>query len=492
MESGPLGRLATFAACAAWSAAAIASAAPTTARDWAEIAVDDLHFIRATLRENHPGPVDVENPAFLEWYRSGFEKALERGRRARDFAGYFFAIEYYMAGFRDGHLGALTERHLEDHLAEPRLTRRWPGFLVRWQDDAFVVGTVEGRGELPAPGDRLVGCDGKSAREWARDILEDYAGLWFLPGERAELAPLLLVDEGNPFVPLPQRCTFDSASGRRTLPLTWSPVDGRDLVAKLPGYSAGEPSLRRIGDAWWITVPSFDVNNARSGAALRKLTEEVRSQASAIRSARAVVFDVRGNRGGDSDAGKALLAAIWGEDFVDATEPRSAAVDWRLSAGNLRFLRDSNVRMLRRQFGDDSREVRQYEERVRAMEAALARGDTFYREVPGPPPSAPAPDVTARPVLLTDNVCASACLDFADVVRRLPGGEHVGRETSADAVYIDNRAVTLPSGLGFFGFSMKVHRGRARGNNEPYRPSRVFPGDIRDTAALEEWILGSR
>jgi hypothetical protein len=39
---------------------------------------------------------------------------------------------------------------------------------------------------------------------------------------------------------------------------------------------------------------------------------------------------------------------------------------------------------------------------------------------------------------------------------------------------------------------MKVHRGRARGNNEPYRPSRVFPGDIRDSAALERWILGGR
>ena len=68
----------------------------------------------------------------------------------------------------------------------------------------------------------------------------------------------------------------------------------------------------------------------------------------------------------------------------------------------------------------------------------------------------------------------------------------MGRETSADAVYIDNRAMALPSGLGFLGFSMKVYRGRVRGNNEPYRPARVWPGDIRDTAALEKWILEDR
>src|SRR5262249_47022857 len=68
------------------------SLAAGPARDWAQTAVDDLHFIRAVLRENHPGPVDPENPGFLDWYRQGFEKALERARQAKDFAGYFFSI----------------------------------------------------------------------------------------------------------------------------------------------------------------------------------------------------------------------------------------------------------------------------------------------------------------------------------------------------------------------------------------------------------------
>src|SRR5262245_39203388 len=104
---------------AAAMAIAIVCAVPAGAqnantRDSAETAVDDLHFIRATLRENHPGPVDRENQVFREWYLSGFPQALDRARRATDFTGYFFAISYYLAGFQDGHLGALTERHLED------------------------------------------------------------------------------------------------------------------------------------------------------------------------------------------------------------------------------------------------------------------------------------------------------------------------------------------------------------------------------------------
>ena len=53
----------------------------------------------------------------------------------------------------------------------------------------------------------------------------------------------------------------------------------------------------------------------------------------------------------------------------------------------------------------------------------LSPGDeVFYREIPeAPEPTAEKVNVQARPILLTDNVCASACLDFADVVLQLPG-----------------------------------------------------------------------
>jgi hypothetical protein len=472
----------------------VSAASPAHQRDWAETAVDDLHFIRAILRENHPGPVDPENPGFREWYRRGFEKALERARRSRDFAGYFFSINYYMAGFRDGHLGALAERHLEDHLAESRLERRWPGFVVGYDEGRFTVRHVEGQGaRRPAVGDRLVACDGRPVADLARETIGDYVGLWFLPGERSLLGPLLLIDEGNPFVRMPRRCTFESPSGRRTLPLTWVSVGGKELLAKLPANGDEDPRLRRVGDAVWITVPTFDLGNPQSGAALKKLTDEVRAEAPAIRSSRVVVFDVRRNRGGSSDAGRALLATIWSDGFVEERQPMPVAIDWRLSAGNVRFLRDSNLRTLRRQFGDDSAQARGYEELVKSMEQALARGDVFYRETPGTAEAAAErADVRAIPVLLTDNACASACLDFADIVLKLPGAVHVGKETSADAVYIDNRALPLPSGLGLIGFSMKVYRGRVRANNEPYRPARVWPGDIRDTPALESWILNPR
>ncbi len=103
----------------------------------------------------------------------------------------------------------------------------------------------------------------------------------------------------------------------------------------------------------------------------------------------------------------------------------------------------------------------------------------------GPPPTNP---VAGRVFLLTDGDCGSACLDFADMVRALPGAQHVGRTTSADSVYMELRSVPLSSGIARLAFATRVYRNRPRGNNQPYVPHHVWRGDIADTAALERWI----
>jgi hypothetical protein len=463
-------------------------------RDWAETAVDDLHFIRATLRENHPGPVDTGNPAFQRWYKRGFDLSIARARKARDFAGYFFAINYYMAGFEDGHMGALTERHLLDHLAGDRLRRRWPRFTLRYKSGGFVVDQTEGPSRrIPQVGEKLIACDGRLVESWAKEILGGYVGLWDIPGTRASLAPLLLIDEGNPFVKRPVRCRFRGQKGEREVLLDWQPISGADLRARFTYQEElpEPPSVQQLeADAYWIRLPSFATGDKKNSTDLKTIEADLRRLAPAIRRARLVVLDVRGNRGGNSEAGDALLAAIWGEAYVESIRPRPTAIDWRVSRGNIRFLTEVNLAELRRQFGPDSRQAREYEHLIAGMQQALDKRQVWYREESPKPPSAPAPEPnTVQPVLLTDNACASACLDFADVVLRLPGAQHAGLETSADAVYIDNRAVRLPSGLGWLGFSMKVYRGRARGNNQPYKPKHVYEDDINDTRAVQEWVL---
>jgi hypothetical protein len=78
-------------------------------------------------------------------------------------------------------------------------------------------------------------------------------------------------------------------------------------------------------------------------------------------------------------------------------------------------------------------------------------------------------------------------LDAVDLWKAA-GAIQVGRETSADTVYMDVREADLPSGLAQLAIPMKVWRGRQRGNNEPQRPAHVFDGDMTDTRALQAWI----
>jgi hypothetical protein len=90
---------------------------------------------------------------------------------------------------------------------------------------------------------------------------------------------------------------------------------------------------------------------------------------------------------------------------------------------------------------------------------------------------------------LTDGICASACLDFTDVVRRLPNVTHVGLPTSADAVYIDNTEKLLPSSLAYLSYSLKVYRNRVRANNEWYEPQVRWPGGVMSDDAITAWIV---
>jgi hypothetical protein len=472
-----------FAACLAFLCI---NAAPP--RDWAESAIDDLHFIRATLRENHPGPMDSENPAFAKWYDTGFVKALEKAKQARDFAGYNFAVKYYTNGFQDGHLGALAEEPLD----EKRLTRHWPGFLTSYQKGIFTVSHVTpGVGELPMAGDELISCDGHPAAVIAEEVIGAYSGLWSIGGLRPSLAPYLLVDEGNPFVQRPVECLIRSKGKARTLRLNWRPVEADDLKKMLQEDNGVQQhhNLRRFGrNNYWISIPSFAFNSEEQRSANQSLLDAIKQQAVALRAADRIVFDVRGNRGGSSAVGAAMLSAIWGQEYIEYVAPQAVAVDWRVSAENLRILRSSNLESVKSQFGPDSPQAKELAELISRMEQALEKGDLYYREAYAKPSFAKPEMVRAEPILLTDSSCGSACLNFADILIGGLKALHVGAETRADTVYIDNRVVRLPSGLGLFGFSMKVNRGRPRGNNVTYRPTVEYKGSMVDTKALQKWI----
>ena len=130
-----------------------------------------------------------------------------------------------------------------------------------------------------------------------------------------------------------------------------------------------------------------------------------------------------------------------------------------------------------------------YRQLVSDLRVAISKGQPYVRVANPPTKPLEARQSVKGPVfLLTDGVCASACLDFVDLAIRLPDVKHIGLPTDADTLYLENRFFELPSGLARLTSSTKVIRERARGNNEWYDPKVRWPGGVMTDEAVAKWI----
>ncbi|MFN0061725.1 MAG: S41 family peptidase [Myxococcaceae bacterium] len=192
----------------------------------------------------------------------------------------------------------------------------------------------------------------------------------------------------------------------------------------------------------WVTLPSFD-NRETTANTLRDAV----AKAPEWRRHGVVVFDVRGNTGGNSS---------WGDDFVSAsTEPtrRGVYVEWRVSKENHQYWVEAAKRFATT-FGPRARETLEVQQTASLLQEGLDSGASLARQVYSATAKRPtggrdsgASEFRGRVFLLTDGRCFSACLDFADVLLTRPNVTHVGQTTDADTLYIDIRSAPLPSAL---------------------------------------------
>ena len=83
----------------------------------------------------------------------------------------------------------------------------------------------------------------------------------------------------------------------------------------------------------WITLPTFEINDNQ-----RKEFDSVLKKLASLRRKKAIVFDLRGNQGGNSEYGSQILKASFGEQFANykiCLANKNLFVDWRASTGNL-------------------------------------------------------------------------------------------------------------------------------------------------------------
>lgn len=463
-------------------------------RDWSAALRDDATAVHDAIIDSHPGVYDAQNPNFRAQVDAGLAQAIERAGTTTDAGGWWWALRAYVATFDDGHVQiGLTDQQGSG------FPTRWPGFLTAYRDGSAVVATVlEDEAGLPPVGAKLADCDGVPADRLAAERIGVFRGRWFLESQKLQLGDWLFMNASNPFTPEMRECRFEIDGATRAYALTWRPIEGpplserRNAANRRGNYDFG---TRRLDDGgWWLSMPSFDgTPDGEPAKALTALLAEAETNQTALREAPYVVLDLRGNGGGSSHWSEHLATTLWGDRWLaqNALAPIEA-IEWRASDANLAAIREFETELTAAAATDDDERMVWARTIIAGMTEAKAANQPYWRDRAGPVerslPAGLFPNPMRGPVyVLTDAGCGSACLDAVDVWKAA-GAIQVGRETSADTVYMDIREQALPSGLAKLWIPMKVWRGRARGNNEPQRPAHAFDGDLTDTTAVAAWI----
>lgn len=462
-----------------------------TPRDWSATLKADVEALGRILEETHPGMYDERNPDFRPRAEAGLAEARHRAETTTDVGGWWWTLRGLIAGFDDGHVQiGLT--------GGGGFPTRWPGFLTVYRGaDQIVADRDEAETGAPPIGAKLVDCDGIDASTLAERRVGAFRGRWFLESQKVQNGDWVFMNAANPWITEMAECRFEAGGEVRNYRLNWRPVSGEDIGARrtaLAQRAFPAFGLKALEDGGqWLSMPSFNGDpSSEAYEALTALLAEAGAKQAELRAAPYVVLDLRGNGGGSSHWSSRLADILWDRDWQAAHRlPQIESVDWRASDAAI-----AEVRAFRDQLaaaGGDAQMIAWADDAVAGMTGARLAGRPLWRDMNEPrsvpDPAAAANPMTGRVYVLTDPGCASACLDAVDLWKAM-GAVQIGRETSADTLYMELREAELPSGLARAWIPMKVYRGRARGNNEPQVPAHVFGGDLKDEAAIQAWVRG--
>ena len=484
-------RFALIALCLGAATGAAAAAPRPTASPWARLATADVNRLYRSVVEMHPGIRDRDTPDFSARVEAAFTTAHLRAERATSYADWLAATQGFVLSFRDGHT-----------IFKPNLTparARWPGFLIDGRADGWFVRRPAGfpATDGPSEGARILGCDGTPIAGLLKARLDGTEADWSKEPERLRQGFRLFLDtriEGPaPFT----ACAFERDGARTTVPLRWTIEPWPALAQGFPPFlrRAPHPIEARVlaSGARWIALGNF-VDEPRLGAVVRSLVAEI----GAVRRAPYVLFDLRGNPGGNSTWGDKFAAILWGDAAVaaqsaeiEARPGRRAGKYWRATPQVAAAVRAASTEFRAR--GSDFASVADYWTEVAARVATAPDGDRALvhdpccdadpaRAVPPMPPAI----YTGTAFVLIDAGCFSSCVLAANRLVE-QGAIAIGETTGQNEEYgevVDGPP--LPSGLARYLLPVSI----IRQPRETLRliPRVMWPGAMDDDTGLERWI----
>ena len=454
-------------------------------KNWSDTAVQDIKRIHEILSETHPAKLDTSNHEFNNWLDFvGYKESMLLAERSESEQQAFSALKFYLTGFMDEHLSVGTYADQKDPLS-------WAGWHMEHSNGRYLVASraIGWSVDLPQIGDEVISCDSISIHEILHNNVAPFVDRRIhLENTLNKLARYITIEQANS--PLwetlrPTKCLFQKLSGKyQEIPLIWKKQPKNLKIKRPPPPPQGMHQIKK--GIYWIHASNFKLNTEEH-IDFDHFLNNIQS----IDNADAIILDTRGNNGGNSMVGSAILSAALKKS---APPYQNSKAYWRISPISMATIDGHRESALKIE-GKDSQIYKWLNDLRESMEVATQRGENFVEqaditseddtEIPqGWPP------FQGKLILITDSYCFSACLDFVDEVMSVPGALHVGSTTDADTRYMDIGSAVLPSGLKIW-IPLKVWVGRRRQDNVPYIPQIKYHQDINDTKALQAWVLQS-
>ncbi|MFK3740733.1 S41 family peptidase [Massilia sp. TN1-12] len=455
------------------------------APDWAASARQDIRFAIDTVATRHAGIV-AGLPSVSAPLAAGSALALAQVDKVQSEQDYLRLMRRFIAGFGDPHTGIDLRQK----------TRGWTGIVLDLVDGRYRVVWAEPGWPTPLPptGAIVQSCDGAWIGTWLKEEVApfnsasvEYAGTF------SALAQQVMFDAGLGWTP--KACVFDLPDGSRrryALPLQVAgdaagdaaTVARFDTVRRGAAARAKPVGMTALGKGrYWVGMPDF--NGAASGAAYGALYRQLAT----VKDADWIVFDLRGNGGGDSSWGRRALGVLFGEAYGRELAEAGGMQKYLIAdAATIALLQHyaaaPEFAASKDEFAADLAKVRE------AMRAGRRMA-----QVSGAPPASDAPPlplVVKRPhgprlAAVIDRNCFSSCMNFVQQLQATGDAVLLGEATIGYSPLGEIARVDLPSGRGALYIPTALYV-TAQATREPFVPDYPYPGRMGDDDGLAAWV----
>ena len=248
-----------------------------------------------------------------------------------------------------------------------------------------------------------------------------------------------------------------------------------------PAPTAG---IHDFGDnGVWISIPTFMPGEFTTDKKIQKSLMNVADQISQFRNKSIIVFDLRGNSGGNADYSRAILRNLYGNAYIASLGARHIwnkpwLLAYRVSPDNIHFFQQVH------DFSTANAMIAASNEGKRVIYITLPLMPVLTQKIK--PIKSP---VTARVLLLTDGFCGSDCWLFTREMLQIPNTVQIGQPTHFMTPYTEPNPINLPSHNAVFDVPAQIFLSPLNNFDHPFVPKCTYSGYMGDTAGLQKWVL---